>query len=343
MWGYKPIPGAKSPDDEKATLDKWARAQDSTPWLRFSTTDSRGSDPGELTEAVGDSDAIEATKLGVKNLERVAAMLLNATTKDGDNYDDLRELYGRMLGQWATEMNHVTAIVGGMNTREKVFGQDGVRFEVVPRARQQQAVKYLNASAFTAPKFAIRPDILRRIEPMGALDRINQAQSRVLASLISNARLARMAEQDALDGSTAYSPAELLADVRGGIWSELAAPSVKIDAYRRNLQRSYLELMDTKLNSRGPAAASDDAQALVRAELQSLAQQLGASMAKAGDRVTRAHLADARDRIAKTLDPKFAPPAPAAGTGFPGFPGMDDDEDQPKSCWPDFIIQPRRY
>ncbi len=28
MWGYKPIPGAKSPDDEKKTLDEWARQQD---------------------------------------------------------------------------------------------------------------------------------------------------------------------------------------------------------------------------------------------------------------------------------------------------------------------------
>jgi hypothetical protein len=28
-WGYKPIPGAKTPDEEKKTLDEWAREQDS--------------------------------------------------------------------------------------------------------------------------------------------------------------------------------------------------------------------------------------------------------------------------------------------------------------------------
>ena len=37
MWGYTPIPGAKTPDEEKPTLDKWAQEQDDTPWLRFST------------------------------------------------------------------------------------------------------------------------------------------------------------------------------------------------------------------------------------------------------------------------------------------------------------------
>ena len=58
MWGYKPIPGATTPEAEKKTLDEWARQQDATPWLRFSTEGSAGTDPGELTEAVGDEDAV---------------------------------------------------------------------------------------------------------------------------------------------------------------------------------------------------------------------------------------------------------------------------------------------
>ena len=82
MWGYKPIPGARTPDDEKKTLDEWARQQDATPYLRFSTTGSAGSDPGELTEAVGDEDAVASTTLGLKNLKRVADMLLTATTHE---------------------------------------------------------------------------------------------------------------------------------------------------------------------------------------------------------------------------------------------------------------------
>src|SRR5574338_725233 len=108
MWGYKPIPGAKTPEDEKTTLDRWARGQDTNPWLRFSTADARGSDPGENTEAVGDADAIASTALGIKNLKRVADMLLPATTHSGEPFDDLEELYARMLGQWTLELNHVT-------------------------------------------------------------------------------------------------------------------------------------------------------------------------------------------------------------------------------------------
>ena len=206
MWGYKPIPGARTPDEEKKTLDEWARQQDQTPWLRFSTADAAGSDPGDLTEAVGDADAVRSTAMGLKNLERVANMLLTATTKRGEPYDDLEEMYGRLIGQWVLELNHVAAIVGGLQSQEKVFGQDGPRFTPVSRERQQQAVQFLNAHAFTTPAFVIKPEILRRIEPAGVLGRIRTAQQRVLATLLAAPRIARLVEQEALDSAAAYRP-----------------------------------------------------------------------------------------------------------------------------------------
>ena len=73
----RPIPGAKTPDDEKPTLNRWAHEQDRHRGCRFSTAASAGADPGELTEAVGDADAIKSTALGVKNLQRVAKMLMS--------------------------------------------------------------------------------------------------------------------------------------------------------------------------------------------------------------------------------------------------------------------------
>ena len=90
-----------------------------------------------------------------------------------------------MLGQWTLEMNHVTAIVGGLNSQEKYVGQDGVKFTPVPRAKQAGAVAFLNENAFATPTWALKPEILRRIEPNGALDRVRTAQGRVLASLLS--------------------------------------------------------------------------------------------------------------------------------------------------------------
>jgi hypothetical protein len=318
------------------------------PYLRFSTADARGSDPGENTEAVGDGDAIASTTLGIKNLKRVADMLLPATLQPGEPYDDLEELYARMLGQWATELNHVTAIVGGFNSQQKHGGQDGVRFVVVPKERQVAAVRFLLDNAFATPLWALKSDILRRIEPAGAIARVNVAQERVLNSLLSNTRFDRLIEQEALDGAVAYRPGDFMSDVRRGIWSEIETGPVRIDVYRRNLQNSYIDLLSTKLNVR--PAVTDDYRALIKAELRDLNNAIAAAMPRAVDRQTRAHLADARDQIAKALDPKFAPPAtpPIAFNPF----GFDDELNfnsdtstienfDPRECWPDYAVRIR--
>ena len=348
MWGYKPIPGARSAEDEKKTLDEWAREQDTKAYLRFSTADAAGSDPGENTEAVGDGDAIASTTLGIKNLKRVADLLLPATSNPGEPYDDLEDLYARMLGQWATELNHVSAIVGGFNSQQKHNGQNGVRFVIVPREKQAAAVRFLNENAFATPSWALKADVLRRIEPAGALARVNVAQERVLNSLLSNARFNRLIEQEAIDGMAAYKPADFMSDLRRGIWSEIEAGPVKIDVYRRNLQNSYIDLLSTKLNVR--PSVTDDYRALIKAELRDLSTAINTAMPRAADRQTRAHLADAKDQIAKALDPKFAAPAPATPT-FNPF-GFDDELNfnsesssvenfDPRDCWPDYAVRIR--
>jgi hypothetical protein len=349
MWGYKPIPGCQDSEDEKKTLDQWAREQDKTPWLRFSTAKSRGADPGENTEAVGDADAVKATTMGLKNLKRVADMLLTATSNDvGEPYDDLEELYGRMLGQWRLEMGHVTQVVGGLWSQQKHIGQEGVLFTPAPREKQAEAVKFLNENAFATPLWMVKPEILRRIETNGVTDRIKSAQQSLLTQLMSSARFARLVEEEAIDGDKAYRPVDFLDDVRKGIWSELnGAGPVKIDAYRRNLQRVYLDMMGDKLNGR--AAVADDQRPFIRGELRALNADVARALARTTDRATRMHLEDAKDQIAKVLDPKFAPTAPAAGglpliLGRPGLDGVDDNgqTDESLGCWPDYSIRIRQ-
>ena len=338
QWGYTPIPDAQTPDEEKPVLNEWARQQEATPWLRFSTAAAAGSDPGELTEAVGDSDAVKSTTLGIKNLQRIAKLLIPATaSKPGEPYDDLAEIYGRLLGQWALELNHVAAIVGGFSTHQKRVGQEGVVFVPIPKVRQVEAVKFLNDNAFATPVWALDPQVLRRIEPIGALNRIRNAQFSVLNNLLSSSRLARLIEREAIDGGTsAYPAVGFLAEVRKGIWKELDAPQVKIDAYRRNLQRAYLDLANTKVNGSAPAmfVSSGDEKGLYRAELRSLNAALGTALAKTMEKATRAHIEAARDQISRILDPKFATPSPAGPGGIRSF------ADQPESCWPDYIVIP---
>lgn len=351
-WGYAPIAGVKKAEDEKKTLDTWAREQDAKPYLRFSTAGGAG-DPGNNTEAVGDADAAKATALGVKNLARLTDMLLTATTtQPGDPYDELTEMYGAILGQWTTEMNHVTQVVGAVESQQKHIGQQGVRFTTMSKQRQSDAVSFLLNSAFATPTFLVKPELLRRMEPTGVINRIRTAQNSVMNSLLQSARLDRMVEQAALEPATAYTPVQFLGDVRKGIWSELATPAKPIDTFRRNTQRVYLDVMDNRLNGAEP---SDEVRALLKGELKALRGQLTGAIATQTDVASKRHLEDARDQIDITLDPKAqrvraAAPALAGRGGFAGgntgaggYQKFDYDNDPwqkaPTSCWVDVIIK----
>ena len=157
--------------------------------------------------------------------------------------------------------------------------------------------------------------MLRRIEVDGALTRVGAAQNRLLAGLLANAKLGRMIEYEALAAAPneVYTAAELLTDLRRGLFSELTNRSVAIDAFRRNLQRSYLDQVDRKLNpptvpggaaAAAAAVAPGDVPALLRGELRQLDADLRDSLPRAGDRTTRLHIEDARIRIARILDPQ---------------------------------------
>jgi hypothetical protein len=326
MWGYKPIPGARTPEDERPTLDAWAREQDTKPYLRFSTSNSAGSDPGEETEAVGDQDAVKATELGLRNIKREVAYLIPATIKPTEGYDDLNELYGRLLGQWRTELSHVVNVVGGADSQEKYGSQGGVRFMPVSRARQKQAVQFMIDNAFKTPDYLIVDSILRRIEPTGEVARILGAQNSLLNSLLQNQRLIRMSEYEHTGGTTnGYGILELLKDVRTGLFSELRA-NQNIDVYRRSLQRAYVENLNTKINP-PPAAAGaagpggggggggraggppqldpkmSDIHPAVRAELKELDALLRAAIPSTSG-MMKAHLEDLRHRIDQALQGK---------------------------------------
>jgi hypothetical protein len=320
-WGYTPIPGAKTPDDEWPTLDKWSREQDQTPWYRFNMSDSRGADPSDQNEAVGDADPVKATGWGLKSIQQIVPLLVPATVKPGEDFDDLTELYGRLVNQWATEMRHVAIVVGGVQAQEKYGGQDGPRYIPQPAAKQREAVRFLNENAFTTPTYFLRDDILRRIEVEGALQRINTAQTSVLNALLNDRRLERVVEFAALarNPADAYPLSALLEDLRSGLFSELTAQSVTIDPFRRELQRSYIGIVRTKINppapaagttapaggrggGAGPARATSDVRALFRSELRALDGELERAIPRAANREVRAHLEDLRDEIKTILE-----------------------------------------
>ncbi|HEX9106187.1 MAG TPA: zinc-dependent metalloprotease, partial [Longimicrobiales bacterium] len=318
MWGYKPIPGASSPSAERPTLDRWALIQDTVPWYRFSAGNEFGG-YGTLSEAVGDADPVKSTALGFKNIRRVVGYIDAAATEPGEDNSDLQEIYDRTVGQWATEAGHVATIVGGGHVQYKSGSQAGAVYTPLSRARQVEAVRFLNENVFATPTYLVRPEIARRIEASGMISRINNAQLRVLSGLLNDQRLDNILNTQALaaPGET-YTLATVLGDVRRGIWTELGQGSISIDPYRRGLQMGYLSLIDNKLNPSAAATAqraqlpaafrgpvlSEEAKAQLRGDLAALLTQVRAAVTRSADADTRNHLIGAEHRIDDILNPR---------------------------------------
>lgn len=304
-WGYRVIPGADTPEQEKPVLDSWIEAKAGDPIYRFAS--STGYDPSAQTEDLSD-DPVKASGYGLANLKRVVPNLLDWTATDGQGFDDLAEIYGELVGMWSRYARHVATNVGGVYQNRIASDQDGVVYTPVDPDYQRQAMEFLVEHAFSTPQWLLDTDILQRIEHAGAVERIQRLQSGILSAVMNPAVVYRLSEQAALQ-PRAYEPLDMLEDLRRGVWSELYQGG-SIDAFRRALQRAYLERAAGvfELDTFGSGSsrfnvAESDVPAFVRAELVRIGRDAERAAQRAPDAATRAHLEDVAARVAHILDP----------------------------------------
>ncbi|MFT6166400.1 MAG: hypothetical protein ACJAV5_000471 [Vicingaceae bacterium] len=297
-FGYKLLGKEVTAAQEESEIDNWILAKAGQPQFHFGRQQGNPTDPTAQTEDLGD-DAINASALGIKNLKRINDKLLEWATEDGEEYDDLDELYNAMVGQYRRYMGHVTANVGGIEGEQKTADQEGVIYEHTEKVKQKRAVDFLNEQLFATPEWIVKPEILARIEAEGNVNRIKSMQERALSSLLSDKRLFRMIENEAINGTSAYVISELLNDLEKGIYSELASGK-KIDLYRRNLQKAYVAELIDLLEDEKSMYMNSDIPSLARASLVSLQSKAKSGAAKQSG-VSKAHLQDLAARIEKAL------------------------------------------
>jgi len=242
-WGYRPIPDAKTAKDEKKTLDKWIRDNENSLMHRFG---SAGIDPSSQTEDLGD-DAVKASEYGILNLKRIVPNLNKWTSEDGKDYSDLQTMYGQVLSQFNRYMGHVSSNIGGVYQYYKTYDQEGPVYTHVKKSHQKKCMNFLNDQLFETPTWMIDNNILNKIEFAGITNRIRSTQSRTLNSILDFGKMARLIENEAINGKTAYTLIDMMSDLKEGIWKELYTHKT-IDVYRRNLQLAYLDRISYIMN-----------------------------------------------------------------------------------------------
>jgi uncharacterized protein DUF4953/uncharacterized protein DUF5117/uncharacterized protein DUF5118 len=313
-WGYKPIAGADTPDSEKPELDKAAARQMKEPWLRFGGEDGPAQvDPTVKTENIG-NDPLEATAMGLKNLDRVMDLLVSATERLGEDETLLGETYGSVMSHRANWLRSVVQMVGGVVETRALGGRGKDNFTRLSREKQQEAVKFLMENAFTTPRKLLQPSIVNRFEYLGVADAVTNQQSMLLAGLLSGTRFRLMMDAEVLSPKDSYTAMQYLTDVQDGIWSELKSEHPTIDACRRKLQRAYIEQLKNQISPKeaagrfSPGNSDTDFRAVARAALKDLNERLTAAVQQTKDPMTLAHLEDCRQEIDQILYPKMVLP-----------------------------------
>jgi hypothetical protein len=307
-YGYRYISDAQSADAEKETLNGWIMEKASDPKYKFGKQSSRF-DPTAQTEDIG-NNSILASTYGLKNLKIVAENLPSWTSDKTDNYDDLEELYGEMLGVWSRYVGHVVTHVGGVVEDTKNPSQEGEVYHPVSKAYQKSALQWLHKNAFETPTWLIDRSILQNINYAGYTDRIRSLQSRHLNNLLDFERIGRLIDHSAMDAAN-YSALDMLKELRLGLWSETNTGS-NISVFRRNLQRVYLDrmtyLMTEDLDPRRSRqyfnVNQSDIRAFVRGELNALKRKLSSASKMALNTETKYHYRDCIERMNLLLDPK---------------------------------------
>jgi hypothetical protein len=297
-WGYKPFPEATSPAGEKPFLNAIASRQLDEPMLRFGNLSQV--DPTQQREALGDNH-VKSSRYGVANLKRIMGFIIESAGTDGDDYSTLQEMYNNVLQQRNLYLGHVVTWVGGVTTQTKIYGQEGPVYTPVARERQVEAMDYIIEEGFATPTYLLDQEVLRRIEAAGASDRIMQSQTMLLMQLMSDDRIKRMAEIEATSAaaSEVYTVGEMMGETRKGVWSELTHRNVDVDLYRRNLQRSYIQVVENRLDAEN---LSGESRAMFRGNLLQVSTDIDRAMSRVQNETTRMHLQDIKREIERILD-----------------------------------------
>lgn len=311
-WGYRPILD-KTAEEEKATLNQWILDKADDPMYRFGRQQRPVIDPTSQTEDLGD-DAVKASNYGIANLKRILPRLIEWTYQDGKNYDDLETLYDQVFNQFNRYMGHVRSNIGGVYQYNKTYEQEGAVYTHVPTNRQRNSLQFLHQQLFETPYWMLDKNIIAKIKAAGSIEKIRSMQVRTLNDILSFDRLARVIENQALNGTNAYGLTQLMKELSSGLWEEVKKGKTP-DTYRRNLQRAHIERLAYLFNEAQELSASQrrsgritqinvgqsDIRAAARFELMSL-YKLAKAKRKTAKGIGKAHLEDIEGRIFHLLD-----------------------------------------
>ena len=186
-WGYRYF--GKSPEEEKEILKNFVDEKSLNPMYMFG---GYGNDPNSQTENIGD-DPVKASMYGISNLKLVAKNLKEWTTGPKENYNELDELYGELIGVYRRYIYHVLNLVGGIYDTPHNENQKGVvRYVSVDVDKQMEALNFMEKNLWNTQNWLMDKSLISQIRGEGVLGLLQGLQLSAFNRILSVSKLNRM-------------------------------------------------------------------------------------------------------------------------------------------------------
>ena len=234
-WGYRYF--GKSPEEEKEILKNFVDEKSLNPMYMFG---GYGNDPNSQTENIGD-DPVKASLYGISNLKIVAKNLKEWTIEPKENYNELNELYGELIGVYRRYVYHVLNLVGGIYDTPHNENQKGVvRYVNVDIDKQLQALKFMEKNLWNTQNWLMDKSLISQIKAEGVLGSLQGLQLSAFNRILSVSRLNRMlSARESLEGNP-LSVEELIDNLFKTIVKNPENP----DLSEQRLQINFVERID---------------------------------------------------------------------------------------------------
>ena len=336
-YAYAAVPGAKTPQEELPTLERWAQAW-SNPLYRYASdedvswNDGHAADPrveqGELTS---DQLAWTVVQLDMDRslMDRNAQLL----PLQGAAYESATVAFRGAFMRYVSLAGKCAHWIGGQYLSRAHRGDPGAQPPIVPVpfAMQQRAFGILNDYLFSDRHLTFSPDVLNKLGysewagygyvgwddygnlPLWAynppqrhdvpvVDDIARAQRSAIDYLFHPETLARLEQNPLESKGPTLTLTQFFGWMQQAVFRELGERG-SISLLRRNLQTIYEDKL-IALSANLPSGAPPDTQSLARLELTRVESACAARLRdRSLDDATRAHLLALMQKAAAALRP----------------------------------------
>ncbi|MBV8667878.1 MAG: zinc-dependent metalloprotease [Candidatus Eremiobacteraeota bacterium] len=334
-WGYARIPGARTPEDEVPTLNRWAgdwskpdymfASDEDVSWANGHAVDPRV----EWFNLTNDTLGWCGTQLGMT--QSLMHVVDQRWPQPGHAYEQERNAYGWLLVHYLRCDDIALHFIGGEYLSRAHKGDPGASLPLqpVPRSQEQRAFALLNQYLFSESAWHYRPSLLNSLvyteeapiwgglwaynppirHDIPIVELAGDAQQGAIAQIFQPIMLQRLDDlaMRSTPGQT-MSLADLFDWTQSGIYGDLHTREYAPSEVRRNLQQWYARYL-IGLWLRPDPATPYDAQSLARLKLVQLQSDVRSALTHSGEsEITRAHLQALDAVVSRALDTRNVVP-----------------------------------